>query len=86
MDPLPNKLLWIILLKVVGSTTYSNPTTPRYVDLDLRIRGSHRHLQTAAAQSTCATQPMAARRPFGDGGNRAVDVHTVRFRHSERER
>ena len=32
MDPLPNKLLWIILLKVVGSTTYSNPTTSRYED------------------------------------------------------
>ena len=32
MDPLPNKLLWIILLKVVGSTTYSIPTTSKYED------------------------------------------------------
>ena len=32
IDPPRNKLLWIILLKVVGSTTYSIPTTSKYED------------------------------------------------------
>ena len=42
------------------------------MDLDLRIRRSHRHLETATAHSTCVTKPMAVRRPFGERGSIAV--------------
>ena len=38
IDPtLENKLRWIILLEVVGSTKYSNPTTSRYMYEDKNL-------------------------------------------------
>ncbi len=41
IDPtLENKLRWIILLEVVGSTKYSNPTTSKYEDKISAISGS----------------------------------------------
>ena len=54
---LQNKLRWIILLKVVGSTKYSNPTTSRYED-KATIGLFHAHLLGIPSPKwVCLTTP-----------------------------